>query len=405
MTSVPGSPILNNRVKASLNTLDFFWQPPTNNGGLAITNYRLKCPEISYDTTFTSNTFHARVSSLTNTQDYVFQVAAINSVGEGPYSVFPVAQPGKLSDGVTNLAVELVNDVNAAVSWNFQNKVDEATNKFFALNVYPSVLLSSFRIPLYPTEHSYLVSNLSTSMNYRFSVQPINDAGWSYENTSVVKFIGESLPTSLQTAIILNAFNYSGSGDWLDESGKPGLKATLGSGSRLKNDAGNGILFNGLTHWTFPAIDIGNEWSVSVWCKNITIPNGVGASILSQNNETNLAVVMHDLNILNIAFRGGGIWQTTGAAAPSITITQNKWVNIQGTWNGAVLKTYIDGVLIDSVNRTGPSTNSGQPYIIGRRSNGDIFITGEIGSIIIYKVAITAGQVLVGYNQLLERFP
>lgn len=187
--SVPGPPRINQRVKATLSTLEFWWVPPISDGGFIIRNYILYCSSIPYSTL--TNATYGKVSSLTNTQDYTFQVAAQNDAGIGPLSVFPIAQPGAPSAGVTDLNVTVDNVSTATVSWSFSNNLNEATNKYFALKVIPSTTtdsISTFTLALYQDQRSQVVSNLST-MNYTFLVQSINDAAWSLPPISTNQLI------------------------------------------------------------------------------------------------------------------------------------------------------------------------------------------------------------------------
>jgi hypothetical protein len=185
--SAPGPPRVNGRVKASLSTLEFWWTPPISDGGFIISNYILLCSSIPYSTIINGSTTYAKVSTLTNTQDYTFQVAAQNNVGIGPLSVFPIAQPGTVSaTGPTDLIATFNNSYTATVSWSFTNGVNEGTNKYFSLTVIPSAAtetMSTFRLALYADQRSQLVSNLST-MNYTVLLQSINDADYSNPATT-----------------------------------------------------------------------------------------------------------------------------------------------------------------------------------------------------------------------------
>jgi hypothetical protein len=77
--------------------------------------------------------------------------------------------------------------------------------------------------------------------------------------------------------LILQAVSYSGTGSWNDTSGN-GRNATLENGAIAKNSLGNGIIFNGLTSWTFPNVSLGNAWTIAVWYKQ-TVANEDAAII------------------------------------------------------------------------------------------------------------------------------
>jgi len=203
--SLPGLPRLNYRVKATSNALEFWWQAPLNDGGKAITGYNLWCSSIPYSTIIGSSTFYAKASSLTNSQDYVFQLAAINTVGTGAFTNYQIAQPGIVSQtGVSNLTVASNSRSTATVSWTFSNGVNEATNKYFAITMFPSspnATMSTFKVAAYANQRSAVISGLSTNY-YTFLVQSINDAGYFYPNISTLAYIrdtpGPSSVTGLQ---------------------------------------------------------------------------------------------------------------------------------------------------------------------------------------------------------------
>jgi hypothetical protein len=224
--SLPGVPRLNYRVKATSNALEFWWQAPLNDGGKAITGYNLWCSSIPYSTIIGSSTFYAKASSLTNSQDYVFQLAAINTVGTGAFTNYEIAQPGIISqNGVTNLAVSTLSGTTANVVWAFSNGVNEARNKFFAITMYPSsptATMSTFRVAAYANQRSAIISGLSTNF-YTFLVQPINDAGWYFPNVSTLHLI-------VQTPIPLRV---SGLQVWVDGEDPLGTGAVPANGSTL----------------------------------------------------------------------------------------------------------------------------------------------------------------------------
>ena len=82
------------------------WTAPAYNGGSAITDYAVQFSSNSGATwtTFadgTSTATTATVTGLTNGTTYVFRVAAVNSVGTGPYattsgSATPITPPTSL---------------------------------------------------------------------------------------------------------------------------------------------------------------------------------------------------------------------------------------------------------------------------------------------------------------------
>ena len=192
---------------------------------------------------------------------------------------------------------------------------------------------------------------------------------------------------------------------WNDKSGN-GRNATLETGTTAKNSAGNGIVLNGSTSWTFPNVAAGNAWTISVWYKNTMATNGITSTsgIVSQiwgNGNLNIALGDLGTNQVNLGFRvSSGTWYT--GANLSSYFTQNTWVNLVGTWNGTNLITYINNSLIENITPGGTAVDAGTNYRIGRRWDGANYVTGEIGEVRILSRALGAADVA---NIYLENFP
>lgn len=221
--SAPSIPIIQYRVQASFSTLEFWWGPPKNANG-SITSYNLICSTINNATATTPinvevgpSSFYAKVSELTNGNDYAFQLAANNENGTGPYAVFALAQPGLAPGGPTNVRASTINNnlSTAIISWEFSKATDEGANKYFVLRGIPSTStasISSFVMGLYPDQRSVTVGYLST-MFYTFLVQSLNDAGYSFPNRSTQIYVGPDrhwFPTQMSSlSLWMDGFTYS----------------------------------------------------------------------------------------------------------------------------------------------------------------------------------------------------
>ena len=215
--------------------------------------------------------------------------------------------------------------------------------------------------------------------------------------------------------ILLRASTYSGSGTWNDESGN-GKNATLSAGTIAKNAKGNGIVLNGSTSWTFPNVALGNAWSVNVWYKNIgsfsqysgiltqLIASGpFRSNLLIGNTGASGTGSQISVNHFN-KNTGGGDWNI-GTNITSDLLTGN-WINIQATWDGSSIKTYINGNIVGTVTTNGVSIDNGNAYYIGTSYNGVApFVTGEIGEVRLYNYAITGAKVVADYNASSPTYP
>jgi hypothetical protein len=206
--------------------------------------------------------------------------------------------------------------------------------------------------------------------------------------------------------VILKAKNYSGSGPWNDESGNSN-NATLEGGRIAVNAVGNGIILNGSTSWTFPNPAVGNAWTANVWYKNTGKTIAGNSCILTQlfaSGAINMAIGYIDSTDLKGGFFNGA-FQVGSIVKP---VTRNTWQNIQVTWDGVNIKTYVNSTLIGSTIATGAAPDAGYQYRIGRRWDiGDPadYVTGEIGELRIYGTALSQAEVTADYNSSVATFP
>lgn len=117
--------------------------------------------------------------------------------------------------------------------------------------------------------------------------------------------------------------------------------------SRMIGKVGQGLSFNGIDQ----KVRIPNSASInpntitlSAWVK--TTNGGAVASIFSKDNPGNLRVwqFRKEVNgtITFIVFRDSD--STNNSAASSISVNDDKWHLVTGTWDGANISVYVDGV-------------------------------------------------------------
>ena len=115
--SLPGAPTIDT-VEAGMATLVISWRPPSNPGGTAITAYDLRYIDTEADETMDSNwtvkedvwtpgsgALQYTLAGLTADAEYDIQVRAVNSVGDGPWSVITTGTPAGAGDCATGTAV------------------------------------------------------------------------------------------------------------------------------------------------------------------------------------------------------------------------------------------------------------------------------------------------------------
>jgi hypothetical protein len=391
--SAPSVPIIEIHPWAFPNSLRFAWGPPDTG---PVSSYNLICSSISFNRSFNSSTFSVQVSSLTNNQDYTFQLRAQNADGSSPYEKFLIAKPGAPSKGAVNVRASTVNSTIANVSWSYSTNTGECRAQYFAISAIPSTTeLSTLVLIAYPNQSTFQIRNLEPTQTYTFLVQAVTDAAWAYPfSYSISPPLNMNPPPAIAgLKIHLNASTYSGSGTWFDSSTN-GKNATLENGVIAKNAKGNGIVLNGSTNWQFPNIATGNAWTLGVWYMNTGGFNGA-ACIISQlytGGTINTSLGVATGNLVGFFFNGGF------KQGNIIALTLNVWTNIQVTWDGTSMRTYINSSSIGTTTPGGVAVDSGNSYRIGRRWDTAQYVTGVIGAVKIYNRVLTQAEVTQDYT-------
>jgi len=221
-------------------------------------------------------------------------------------------------------------------------------------------------------------------------------------SSSDVTYLYNTSSYNKALVLSLQASQYSGTGSWLDQSGR-GNDAALETGTIAKNSTNDGIVLDGSTSWIIPNVGVSNKWSVNVWFKktaNPIMPNGE-ACIFTQKyiGQNKISLLIRFVNSLNVSI---GFYNAGFGDGTTFQLPMNLWTNIQGTWDGSNLKTYVNGVLLGTTQPGVASADGLAEYLIGRRWDTVVdYVIGEIGSISVYNYPLTQVEVLKIYTDSL----
>jgi len=182
------------------------WEAPENDGGSAITGYRIYWGSTSGNYTESKevgNVLTHTITGLTNGQTYYFAVSAINEAGEGEISMETLALPCSTPSPPENLET-VAGDGKVILTW--QPPTSDGGSPIIGYYVYwwssnqeysgKSDIIDGL---------TYTVTNLTNGREYSFAVSAINVAGESQLSARVhaVPFTVPSAPRNL-TGIIGN---------------------------------------------------------------------------------------------------------------------------------------------------------------------------------------------------------
>lgn len=183
---------------------------------------------------------------------------------------------------------------------------------------------------------------------------------------------------------------------------------------------GGALVFNGTSQCAYLPY-LGSNFDKSITLETwVKMPTGfsTGSAILTQNDASSTS----DINIvlggsgyaasgLRFQFRAGGASPTWPRPTNAITVINDTWMHIVGTYDGVNMKVYINNVLTDtyqtSVGLSGGAYANTNGYFIGvgwDTTSGSHYFSGSIATIRIYNRAISASEVSQNYNSTMSRF-
>ena len=94
---------------------------------------------------------------------------------------------------------------------------------------------------------------------------------------------------------------------------------------------------------------------------------------------------------------------TRGQATSSVALAPNTTHHVVGTYNGSLVRVYVDGALVASVSFSGGPTWSGsRDLMLGRKvgsaSQATSFLDGILDEAAVYNAALAAGTITAHYN-------
>ena len=219
--ALPSVPQIFKRPDALDSTLLFFWDPPTSDGGSAITSYFLS--DGTNDYTIPGNPGFYRLTGLTNGQTYSFTLAASNAIGLGPSDSFRSVQPGVVPNPPTNPSYTSAGNLGYNVTWTNPANTSNASLLGTVLTAIP---VDSNGDLVTTNSNNYIRRSvigsgatsgfitLNTSNNWKVNIRTVNDPGYSSDTvyTSTITTVpvgGGSLSFNGSASTFLSLSNES----------------------------------------------------------------------------------------------------------------------------------------------------------------------------------------------------
>ncbi len=134
--SVPGPPDLPVDPESDNLTLEFYWDPPSTDGGSAVTNYRIKLCNSDTGTILPATArYFSSGPTLVNGTTYEASIQACNANGFSTPAYFRPYQPGFPPNPPSTMSVSIVSvgNCNMLVSWTPPSTTPVATIFWYVL--------------------------------------------------------------------------------------------------------------------------------------------------------------------------------------------------------------------------------------------------------------------------------
>jgi hypothetical protein len=182
--------------------------------------------------------------------------------------------------------------------------------------------------------------------------------------------------------------------------------------------SGQSVLFNGTSGYvtvpTSASLEITTNITLELWFKltgaattatwNKMLEKGYSADVspfvnytLGANTGTTAASAGHFVGTggktLDFCLTLGGVFNECFSNTIPLT---NVWYYVVGTYDGSVMKIYVNGTLENSLTVSGSITNSAQPLMIGAHNRGGSiaeYFPGTIDTVAVYNVALSSTAV------------
>lgn len=290
--------------------------------------------------------------------------------------------------GVTDRAAvnSLQSDLNGASD---QLRVDQTNdaNGNFPVNTTGLKASPGTTYPIYqynnastPKTFCLTATNATRNLNYN-----INQEGVLSSGICPAAYFDPSIATS-----------YSGQGNTIYDLSGNGDNGTMTAGVGYSKINGGALSFDGVAQDRVTvsglAGDITNKFSAEVWVNSRDVT--MNQTVLSQNGP-------FFIRISGSRFRVGiytGAWLLTNGTKP---LSNNTWHHLVLTYDGASVKSYVDGESDLDVAKTGNMVAFTSMYIGYPPNAGEQYVmNGYVGLARIYKYCLSKTEVSNNFNSL-----
>lgn len=213
--------------------------------------------------------------------------------------------------------------------------------------------------------------------------------------------VDDEAPTTIPGLVAAYGFN-EGSGTTAGDSSGGGRNGTLSNATwSTAGRFGNALAFNGTNAWVTVndanALDLTNGMTLEAWV-NPTANSG-WRTVLLKERPGSLAYALYSADDTGqppagYVNRGGIDVNATGTSA----LPLNTWSHLATSYDGAALRLYVNGTLVQTRALSGNISTSNNPLRIGGNAVWGEYFGGLIDEVRVYNRALTPAEIQTDMN-------
>jgi glucose/arabinose dehydrogenase/chitodextrinase len=387
----------------STSQINLSWSASTDNVG--VTGYRVERCQGAACTNFVevgqpSGTTFSDTNLSANTS-YRYRVRAVDAaINFSAYSAIasattPQPQDTQPPTAPTNLAATAVSTSQINLSWSAST--DNVGVTGYRVERCQGAACTNFAQVASPSGTTYSDTGLAAATTYRYQVRAADAA----QNLSGYSSI-TSATTPAGNLGLVAAYSFNeGTGTTVADTSGSGNAGTIGTATwTTAGRYGSALAFNGTTARVdvsdAASLHLATGMTLEAWV-NPTVVSSAWRDVIYKGNESyylSATTTRSSRPAGGGTFGGGNPIETFGTSPLGV----NTWTHLATTYDGSVLRLYVNGVQVSSRNRSGNIATSTNPLSIGGDAIYGQYFTGRIDEARVYNVARTQAQIQADMN-------
>jgi hypothetical protein len=245
-------------------------------------------------------------------------------------------------------------------------------------------ILSSVMVVLAPTTPAKAI------IPFALWVSPCSlDASWTPQHASIIQY----------NTFKMNAGSIANGATISSEIGASGTATNAGM-SYVVGKTGQGISFNGsnnyITMGNVAAMNSLSQFSAMIWMKTTSM--SAVQTVFGKELQFKFEIPGDGSHIMAYVAHNSGSWDCTPTL--STTVSSNTWVHLTMTYNGTIVRLYVNGAADVTCALSGAIASSGNPYQLSGWGGGanEVF-SGILDEVTVWNKALTAAEITKIYSR------